>query len=171
MKRIIFINFFILPGILLFSILNVAAQGGPPPPNQFTEDKNRRPGLLEMLGLTPDQVRQIRQLNKTLQPMRQEAQRRFAIANRALDEAIYADEVNEELINQRMKEAQLAQAELIKSKTMMETSVRKILTQEQLIKFRELRERAKQNQPNPEGPPPDRPNQRPLLRKGIRKPV
>lgn len=170
MKRIIFINLILSFGIVLFTFINANAQGGPPP-NQFAEDKNRRPGLLEMLGLTPDQVKQIRQLNKTLQPMRQEAQRRFAMANRALDDAIYADEANEELINQRMRELQQAQAELIKSRTMMETSVRKILTREQLIKFRELREQNKKDQPNPEGPPPNRPDQRPLLRKGIRKPV
>lgn len=161
MKRFGLYNILFLLGIIFLTVSSGIAQGNPPPPgNQFGEGDRRQPGLLELLGLTKDQVRQIRQLNQTLQPMRKEAQQRLAMANKALDEAIYADETNDEIINQRLKDVQFAQGELIKSKIMMETSVRKLLTREQLFKFRQLRERAKQNQPNPDNPPPNKPFQK-----------
>lgn len=168
MKRFGLNNFLFLLGIIFLTISSAFAQGNPPPPgNQFGEGDRRPPGLLELLGLTKDQVRQIRQLNQTLQPIRKEAQQRLALANKALDEAIYADETNDEIINQRLKEVQIAQGELIRSKIMMETSVRKLLTREQLIKFRELRERTKLNKPNPDNPPP---NNKPFQKRRIGQP-
>ena len=105
----------------------------------------RRPNLLEELNLSDVQIRQIRQLNQERKPMMMAAQHRFREANRLLDETIYGDVENETEIQTRMQEVQAAQAELIKLRTMNERAIRKILTPEQLVKFRELR-----NQFNPE---------------------
>ena len=58
---------------------------------------------------------------------------------RNLDQAIYADAVNESEIQNRLKELQAAQAEIARIRAMSELEVRKILTPEQLVKFRDLR--------------------------------
>lgn len=121
----------------------------------------RRPNLLQELNLSREQVQQIRRINQTRRPLMQEAQMRFRQANRALDEAIYADSPNDADVQARMKEVQLAQAEIIKIRTASELAIRKVLTPEQLVKFRELREkfmrRMQQNQQNP--PPADEPDE------------
>jgi Spy/CpxP family protein refolding chaperone len=97
--------------------------------------------MLRELGLSREQIEQIRQVNLERKPLMDEAQRRSRAANRALDEAIYADQLNEAEVEVRLKEAQLAQGELARIRYMNELSVRRILTPEQLTRFRELRRR------------------------------
>ena len=100
-----------------------------------------RPNLLKELGLTPEQVQQIRRMNQARRPLMENAVRRLREANRSLDMAIYADTLNEEDVAARMKEFQLAQAEVAKLRFRGELELRKVLTSEQLGKFRQLRER------------------------------
>ncbi|HEX8735311.1 MAG TPA: Spy/CpxP family protein refolding chaperone [Pyrinomonadaceae bacterium] len=122
-----------------------------------------RPNLLQELNLSREQIQQIRRINQARRPLMQEAQMRFRQANRALDEAIYADSPNEADIQARMKDVQLAQAEVIKIRTQSEYAIRKVLTPEQLVKFRELRERfMRRMQQNQQNAPPqgEEPNQR-----------
>lgn len=103
----------------------------------------RRPNLLAELDLSPDQIRQIRRINRDKQPLIREAKQRVETANRKLDAAIYADTADETEIQSRLKEEQTARAELSKIKALTEYEVRKILNSEQLVKFREVRERFK----------------------------
>jgi len=102
---------------------------------------NARPlRLLEQLGLSRDQIQQIRRINQEKQPLMRQAQNKLRDANRDLDSAIYADNINEEEIKNRLKDVQAAQADVIKIRSMIEFEVRKVLTAEQLAKFRKLRE-------------------------------
>lgn len=159
MKRPSLLNFILFVAIIAFSNFAAIAQfDDPPPPNaQFVQ--NRRPNLLQELNLTREQMQQLRQLYASLQKERQQAQRRFNQANKALDEAVYADELDENLVKERMNEVQQAHAELIKTRTLMDTSVRKILTKEQLVKFNRLRKQFRPNPQNQEGERPNRPLQ------------
>lgn len=68
------------------------------------------------------------------------AQKRLRDATIALDQAIYADTLVEGEFETKLKEQQLAQAEVIRVRSMGELAIRKILTPEQLVKFRELRQ-------------------------------
>ena len=95
--------------------------------------------LLQQLGLTADQVREIRQLNKQRKPAIQEARLRVINANRDLDAAIYADNVDEAQVNAQLAELQKAQAEVARIRFTNELSIRRILTPEQLGRFRDLR--------------------------------
>ncbi len=126
---------------LLFSFSAINAQDefvdNMPPQNEPLVRQN----LLRELGLTQDQIRQIRILNAQRKPLMQEAQKRLRLANRNLDQAIYADAVDETDLQLRLKEVQTAQAEVFKIRAMSEYEVRKILTPEQLATFRDLRER------------------------------
>ena len=159
MKKLSLLNFILFIAILSVSTFSAFAQGDDPPPQGAQFAEGRRPNLLQELNLTKEQVRQLRELNQSIQSQRQQAQRRFNQANKALDEAVYADELDENLVKERMNEVQQAHADLIRTRTMMDTSVRKILTREQLVKFRKLRKQFKPNQQNPEGQPPNRPFQ------------
>lgn len=109
-----------------------------PPSDQ---PKDIRANMLRRLGLSEEQIKQIRTLNAEKQPLMGEAQRRLREATRALDEAIYADQFNDADIDLRLKAVQLAQADVAKLRYMNELAVRRILTQEQLVRFREMRQR------------------------------
>lgn len=120
-----------------------------------------RNNALRQLGLSREQVQQIRRMNMERKPLMDAAQLRFREANRSLDEAIYADQVNDGDVQTRLKELQLAQADVARIRFMNELSVRKILTPDQLTRFRELRQRFEQVRENVERRNGDRkdPNQ------------
>jgi Spy/CpxP family protein refolding chaperone len=127
---------------LIFSFSVVSAQ----PPDALQEEANfpsagrpPRPNLLQELDLTKNQIQQIRRLNQERKFVMQDSQRRLREANRALDEAIYSDSDDETEIQMRLREVQAAHTELIKNRTITERAVRRILTPEQLSKFRNLR--------------------------------
>src|SRR6187551_2529791 len=61
-----------------------------PNPNRPHDNQSN---LLRQLGLSPEQIQQIRRIKMEQRPSMDEAQRRFREANRALDEAIYADQI------------------------------------------------------------------------------
>lgn len=102
---------------------------------------DRHVDLLHRLGLAEEQIQQIRKLHMDNKPLMDAAQKRFREAKRMLDDAIYADQMNEADVQTRLKDLQLAQAEMDRLRFMTEFGVRRILTQEQLVKFRELRQR------------------------------
>jgi len=118
---------------------NNAVPSETPPP---TADgaKDGRQGLLMQIGLTREQFRQLRMFNQRHRPIMVAAQKRLREATVALDSAIYADVLAEGEFETKLKEQQLAQAEVIRVRSMGELAIRKILTPEQLVKFRELRE-------------------------------
>ena len=108
---------------------------------QAASQGDERPNLFAALGLAPEQVRQIRQINQERKPEMMAAQRRMRVANRDLDMAIYADVVNDDDVQARLNEFREAQAEVARLRFTSELAVRKVLTPDQLIRFRELRRR------------------------------
>lgn len=134
------INFSILMFVVMLisvSFATVKAQDENAPTQ--TTDKKERPSLLSELDLSPDQIQQIRRINREKQPLVRAARLRMKEANSALDKAIYDDSADESVIQTRLKEAQIAQAEFTKIRSLTEYAVRKILLPEQLVKFREVR--------------------------------
>ena len=111
------------------------------PPPEVQKPKDMRTVVLGQLGLSRDQIQMIRRLNVERKPLMEAAQTRLREANRLLDEAIYSDKANETDVQARLKEAQLAQAEVAKIRFMNEFGVRRILTPEQLVRFRDLRQK------------------------------
>lgn len=104
-----------------------------------------RLNALKELELTTEQIEKIRNINRVNRPLIRAAQQRLQRANRALDEAIYSDSLDENLIEQRVKEVQAAQAELLRLRIKTEVELRKVLTPEQLQKFRQLRQNRLRN--------------------------
>ncbi len=157
MKKFDFLSLIFVGLLMIFSFSAVKAQDEMPPdaPNRQA-DRARRPNLLAELGLTQNQRREIRRINMEKRPLARDAQQRLREANGNLDQAIYADNANETEIQARLKDVQTAQAELIKIRFTNELSVRKILTAEQLAKFRALRRQFAQSM----GDNPNQPRKR-----------
>jgi Spy/CpxP family protein refolding chaperone len=135
--------FLILVAGLLITSAPAYGQTGPPAGNPEHEDRrgDRRPNLLAELGLSPEQVQEIRRMNQERRPAMMEAQRRMRDANRNLDIAIYGEAISDADFQTRLKELQTVRAELDRLRFEGELAVRKILTPEQLVRFREIRRR------------------------------
>lgn len=134
--------FFIFAGLLLcFAFSESFAQDEPTLDAAPQKLNNlRRQRILEELNLTQTQIRQIRRINQENRFLLREAKKHLLEANKNLDAAIYADSFNEQNIQSKMKEFQLAQAELIKLSFLKELAIRKVLEPAQLSKFREVRQ-------------------------------
>ena len=145
----------------------VFAQDDPRPERPLAERDmdGGRPNLPRELGLSQEQLQAIKRMNQARRPLMEDANRKLREANRALDMAIYADDLSEADITARLREFQLAQAEVAKLRFQGELELRKILTLEQLTKFRTLREqfgrRREMRRNRRRGVPPE---QRPLNR-------
>jgi len=139
--------------------ISIFAQDNPPPDNARPQNEVRpqakRPDLIRSLGLSPEQLQQVRKMNQARKPLMEAAMVRVRNANRALDEVIYADNLDEAAFQANLKEVQLAQAEAAKLRYLNEFGIRKILTPEQLARFRELRQRFAPPPNDRQGPPPD----------------
>lgn len=150
--------------------LSIFAQDGRPAnphDGRFTQPGEPRPNLMRELGLSPEQIQTMRRLNAEGKPLEMEARRRFEDANRELNIAIYGDSISEENVQTRLKAFQAAQAELARIKFSNELAVRKLLTPDQLVKFRELRRRfadVRENMDKRRGEPSGQPGLRRLRR-------
>lgn len=146
--------FLFLLVVLVGGTVTALGQDGPPPTPEdgrppADRPNDRRPNLLAELGLSPEQVQQLRRMNRERRPLMIQAEQRVGAASEALDLAIYADTFSEADYQARLKDFQTAQAEVARLRFEGEMSVRKVLTPEQLVKFRGIREQfAKQRREN-----------------------
>lgn len=111
-----------------------ARQQVPPPQgDQFAD--------LRPLNLTTDQIQRIRLINMELKDERQAANLKLRLAQRALTEAIESPNPNEALIEQRSREVAEAQANTIRLRSLTEARILQVLTPEQRVRLREMRQR------------------------------
>jgi Spy/CpxP family protein refolding chaperone len=131
--------FMLLGSVTLFAQAAVSDSSQTKPPVNTVKPPEERPNLFKELGLTPDQVAQIKGINIERKPLMEEANRKLREANRALDMAIYADSPSDAEVQSRLEEFRQAQADVVRIRFMSEYAVRKVLTPDQLVKFRDLR--------------------------------
>jgi Spy/CpxP family protein refolding chaperone len=93
------------------------------------------------LNLTPDQIQRIRAINAELKDERQTAVQRLRQSQRSLAEAIESPTPSEALIDQRSREVADAQAATIRIRSLSEARILQVLTPEQRIRLREMRQR------------------------------
>jgi Spy/CpxP family protein refolding chaperone len=98
--------------------------------------------ILGHLNLSSEQITQMRSIQSESVPQAKQLNQRLVQARRSLDEAIYSDNVDESLIEQRARDVAEAQAALVRFRAQTELRVRRILTTEQLQTFRNLRDQA-----------------------------
>lgn len=136
--------------VLLFTISFIVHAQVSPENNaamQSRRDEVRARNLFRILNLTPEQQAEIRRLSAQSASERRELQRRWQLARRALDEAIYSVTADEATIELRAREAAEAQSAIVRMRALTEYRIRRVLTPEQLQTVRDLRARFP-NQPN-----------------------
>jgi Spy/CpxP family protein refolding chaperone len=95
------------------------------------------------LNLSPQQREQIRSIRQQLQGERATINQRLRQMNAALEEALDADNPDESLIEQRLRDVADAQAAAMRIRVLSEVRIRKVLTPEQLATLRTLRQNAR----------------------------
>ena len=123
------------------------APPAPPPPDD----------PIRQLNLTPEQRQQIRRLTAETRDERQTTNQRLRAANAALDQALDADPLDENLVEQRINEVAAAQAAQTRMRAHFEMRIRRLLSSEQLAILRRLHLQirdvlAPQRQNNPTNP-------------------
>ena len=137
--------------LVLGLAISATAQDQTVPPLPRPEDP------IQQLNLTPEQRQQIRRLMADTQQERQNTNRSLREANQALDRALDADPLDENVIEQRINEVAAAQAAQTRMRAHMELRVRRLLSTEQLATLRQLKLQirdvmAPQRQNNPNNP-------------------
>jgi Spy/CpxP family protein refolding chaperone len=125
----------------------VPQQSQTDPAQMRTTQANQAPGLAQ-LNLTPEQIQKWRAINAELKDGQQAANLRLRQARRALAEAIESPTTNEELIKQRAKEVSEAQAATTQLQALRQARILQMLTPEQRIKLREIRQQNLARRPN-----------------------
>jgi Spy/CpxP family protein refolding chaperone len=100
------------------------------------------PALVRALNLSPEQRAEIARIRREVAPQTRAANMQVRRARRALEEAVYGAVADEALIEQRAAEVASAEAARIRLRAQTELRIRRLLTNEQLNAFRELRLRA-----------------------------
>ena len=131
----------------MFVTLSSAIQAQVTQPQQNAGDAppaqtNQADQMLGPLNLTQDQIQKIRSINAELRAEREDANLRLRMAQRSLREAIQSVTPDETLISQRSKEVADAQANTIRLRSLTEARILQVLTPEQRIRLRELRQQA-----------------------------
>ena len=106
---------------------------GPPPERQLDDP-------IQQLKLSPEQRQQIRAIREEMRDERAAVNQRRREANQALDDALDADQPDEALVEQRLRELAAAQAAQMRINTLTEVRIRRVLTPEQRAVLRELRQ-------------------------------
>ena len=131
-----------ISSILLLLLFAAAAFSQIDPGNDDDAPPVRRGEIIaRVLGLTPEQSTEIRNLNRSGREKIRNAQENLRTARSELDQAIYADTYDEIIVQNKIKAVADAQAEIVKLRTENEVAVRRLLTPEQVVKFRDLRQR------------------------------
>jgi Spy/CpxP family protein refolding chaperone len=133
----------LFPLILLLVIAGTKATAQTPQnaePAQTQTQAGQLPDFAQ-LNLSPDQIQKIRAINAEVRNQRQAAGMKLRQAQRALAEAVEAPTPNEAMIEQRSHELADAQAATIRLRSLTEARILQVMTPEQRIKLREMRQR------------------------------
>lgn len=112
---------------------------------QQPDSQQRPPGddPIRELNLSPEQREQIRAIRQQLQGERAAITQRLRETNQALEAALDADNPDESVVEQRLREVAAAQAAATRMRVLSEVRIRRVLTPEQLITLRMLRQNAR----------------------------
>jgi len=103
------------------------------------------PDLIEQLRLTPEQRERIRAIREQSKSERMTVNQRLRESNLALEEALDSDNLDENLVEQRIREVSAAQASQLRMRIHNEVQIRRVLNPDQIATWRLLRQRALPN--------------------------
>ena len=112
------------------------------PQNNVATQPPQAPNLPDALGFTPQQIQQWREINREFRNQEMNATFKLRQTRVALNEAMESQPTNEEVIKQRAKEVAEAQSAVTQLQALRQARVLQMLTPEQRVKLKEIRERA-----------------------------
>jgi Spy/CpxP family protein refolding chaperone len=99
---------------------------------------------IRQLNLTPEQRQQIRSIRENNKEERGAINERLRESNRALDEALNTDTIDEAVIEQRVRDVAAAQASAMRMRILTEVRIRRVLTLEQRTLLRSLQQQVRE---------------------------
>jgi Spy/CpxP family protein refolding chaperone len=131
-------------------VFGIAQERSGRPSGEKSERGDRKDGhrfsLLRQLNLTNEQKQEIHRIRKASAENWRNTDNERKRAQIALDEAIYADTVDQNLVEQRARELGRLKGEVTRMQAMIELQIRKVLTTEQLNIMRNLRKQITEKQ-------------------------
>ena len=135
--------------LVLAASFSTRAQTASPSPSPLPPTQTNAPAqppqaenLATQLGFTPQQFQQWREINREFGPQQRAAEFKLRQTRQALNEAMESASPNEEVIKQRAKEVADAQSAVTQLQALRQARVLQMLTPEQRVKLKEIRERA-----------------------------
>jgi Spy/CpxP family protein refolding chaperone len=126
--------------IAVFSVTYTNALAG-----QQQTDSQSRPNVedpIQQLNLTPEQREKIRSIRLQLRDERAGINQRLREANKALQEALDADNPDEAQLENLIRNVAAAQAAAMRLRILSEVRIRRVLTPEQIAIWRGMRQEA-----------------------------
>ena len=119
-----------------------------PQPTEAPEPQQNAAGWdpIRELNLTPEQRQQIRTIRENNKIERAEVGERLRTANEALNVAMNADNPDESVVEQRLRDVASAQASAMRMRILTEIRIRRVLTVQQRETLRLLQRQARQAQ-------------------------
>jgi len=127
---------------LIVLVLSAYAISHAQDPQSNTAPQQDAPDLLGRLRLSPDQIQRIRLIQRDTKDERAAITLRLREANRALEETLDSENVDESLIDQRMQDVNAAQNAQLRLRIQTELRIRRILNPEQRAMLKDIRVRA-----------------------------
>ena len=112
---------------------------------QQQPDSQQRPSVddpIRELNLSAEQRERIRAIRQQLQAERATINQRLRETNQALEETLDADNPDESVVEQRLRDVAAAQTAATRMRVLSEVRIRRVLTPEQLIALRRMRQDA-----------------------------
>ncbi|PYS73295.1 MAG: hypothetical protein DMF69_05180 [Acidobacteria bacterium] len=158
----------ILPLIAVLLSATVVVRAQSPQDSPQNVPPVQPPDVSEQLRLSPEQVKRIREIQRDTKDERQAIGIRMRQSNRALQDALDADVLDENLVEQRLQDFAAAQTAQLRLRIQTELKIRRLLNPTQLARWRDLRLQAGDvmrsqdagARPNRSGPGGARPNDR-----------
>ena len=145
MKNKINAPFISLAAAVLLACAVVSTQAQTTAPQTQTQDATatqttQAPNLQTELGLTLEQIQKWRAMNMELREQEIAGNQKLFQARRALADAMESPNPSEEVIKQRAKELADARSTMVQLQALRQARMLQILTPEQRVKLREIRE-------------------------------
>ena len=140
------INAPFIAAALLLACAFASTQAQTTAPQTQTQDApatqtTQAPNLQTELGLSPEQIQKWRAIGLEFRDQEFAVTQKVRQAKRALTDAMESPNPNEEVIKQRAKELADAQSAMTQLQALRQARVLQMLTPEQRVKLREIRER------------------------------
>jgi len=152
MKNKINAPFISLAAALLLACAFASTQAQTTAPQTPATQTTQAPNLQTALGLSPEQIQKWRAIGLEFRDQEFAVTQKVRQAKRALTDAMESPNPNEEVIKQRAKELADAQSAMTQLQALRQARVLQMLTPEQRVKLREIRERDQALRRQQQGP-------------------